>query len=491
MCAAWGLHHGAYLRCLSGGVGIAETVEIGDATFATHDEAETTGVAAEPFHAMASASGTTTAPPAPPAGSSGDDLATENARLRARVAELEAAARASGAAPARAKIASMSAEVVDENPYSRLMALKRMGIVDNYEEIRGFSVVIVGVGGVGSVAAEMLTRCGIGKLILFDYDTVEMANMNRLFFQPWQSGMSKVAAAVETLKGINPDVVFEHHNCDITTPANFELLSNCIRSGSKEGAKPVDLVLSCVDNFGARLSINQACNELNQPWMESGVSEDAVNGHIQLLLPGRTACFQCVPPLVVASDIDERTLKREGVCAASLPTTMGMVAGLLVQNTLKYLLRFGQVSYFLGYNAMSNFFPVDCIRPNLECTNGACRKRQKDQEAIGRWEPDVWKPPHADVDDGPAVHEDNEWGISLDDSDDDAGGAGAGEGGGSGSGAGDDAIVTAAASPAPAAGIKFSHDAARAPVDAADTTVEDTDASVDDLLAQMKALSGS
>lgn len=48
--------------------------------------------------------------------------------------------------------------------FSRLMALKRMGIVDNYEQIRGFSIAIVGVGGVGSVTAEMLTRCGIGKV---------------------------------------------------------------------------------------------------------------------------------------------------------------------------------------------------------------------------------------------------------------------------------------------------------------------------------------
>ena len=61
------------------------------------------------------------------------------------------------------------------------------------------------------------------------------------------------------------------------------------------------------------------------------------------MIPGETACFACVPPLVVASGIDERTLKREGVCAASLPTTMGIIAGFLVQNTLKYLLNFGQV----------------------------------------------------------------------------------------------------------------------------------------------------
>lgn len=38
----------------------------------------------------------------------------------------------------------------------------------------------------------------------------------------------------------------------------------------------------------------------------------------------------------MASEIDEKTLKKDGVCAASLPTTMGVIAGFLVQNALKY-----------------------------------------------------------------------------------------------------------------------------------------------------------
>lgn len=84
------------------------------------------------------------------------------------------------------------------------------------------------------------------------------------------------------------------------------------------------------------LRLCQACVELNQTWIESGVSEDAMSGHIQLIVPGETACFQCAPPLIVASGIDEKTLKREGVCAASLPTTMGLVSAILVQNSLKY-----------------------------------------------------------------------------------------------------------------------------------------------------------
>lgn len=100
---------------------------------------------------------------------------------------------------------AMTTEVKDSNPYSRLMALKRMGVVANYEEIRKFTLVIVGVGGIGSVVAEMLTRCGIGKLILYDYDKVELANMNRMFYLPSHEGLAKVEAARRSLNDINPD----------------------------------------------------------------------------------------------------------------------------------------------------------------------------------------------------------------------------------------------------------------------------------------------
>ena len=51
---------------------------------------------------------------------------------------------------------------------------------------------------------------------------------------------------------------------------------------------------SCVDNFEARMAINKACNELGQPWMESGVSENAVSGHIQFIRPGENVKLETV-----------------------------------------------------------------------------------------------------------------------------------------------------------------------------------------------------
>jgi len=53
--------------------------------------------------------------------------------------------------------------------------------------------------------------------------------MNRLFFQPHQSGQSKVEAAAGTLSFINPDVVFETHNYNITTMENFQHFMTRIR----------------------------------------------------------------------------------------------------------------------------------------------------------------------------------------------------------------------------------------------------------------------
>jgi ubiquitin-like modifier-activating enzyme 5 len=286
----------------------------------------------------------------------------------------------------------MNDQVVASNRYSRLMALKKMNVVPDYESITTLTVAIVGIGGVGSVAAEMLARCGIGRLILIDCDQVELANMNRLFYRPCQAGMSKTDAAAQTLREINADVDIVARSWDVCSVHNYDAVrhcfahgalankdsllplfsSSCCSSSSPALNGPVDLVLTCVDNFSARICVDEICSELGQTWMESGVSEDGVCGHIQLVVPGRTACYQCTPPLIVASGVDERTLKRDGVCAASLPTTMAIVAGLLVQNALKCLLGFGDVSLFQGYGGLANHFPAYRMAPNPECSSAKC-----------------------------------------------------------------------------------------------------------------------
>ena len=54
----------------------------------------------------------------------------------------------------------------------------------------------------------------------------------------------------------------------------------------------------------------------------------------------------------------------------------GIIAGLLVQNTLKYLLDFGAVTQYLGYNSLKDFFPQMSIKPNPGCANPLCGRLQ-------------------------------------------------------------------------------------------------------------------
>lgn len=86
----------------------------------------------------------------------------------------------------------------------------------------------------------------------------------------------------------------------------------------------------------------------------------------------------------------------------------GITAGLLVQNTLKYLLGFGKVSDYLGYNALDDFFPRISLKPNATCTDSWCLK----QQAIAAARPKVEVVEEVAVDEGP-LHEDNEFGIEL------------------------------------------------------------------------------
>lgn len=287
--------------------------------------------------------------------------------------------------------------------------------------------------------------------------------MNRLFFTPDQAGLSKVEAAARTLNFINPDVTIATNNYNITTVESFDKFLDTIKNGGIVPNTPVDLVLSCVDNFEARMAINTACNELGLNWFESGVSENAVSGHIQFIRPGDTACFACAPPLVVAENIDEKTLKREGVCAASLPTTMGITAGMLVQNTLKYLLNFGEVSDYLGYNAMIDFFPKMSLKPNPTCDDRQCILRQQEFSA----KPKEEKVESVEEVQAP-VHEENDWGIELVDS---------------------SAPVVSEEKKEVSTGLKLAYEAPeKVESDNNSTTVSGADVSLDDLMAQMKSI---
>jgi sulfur carrier protein ThiS adenylyltransferase len=80
----------------------------------------------------------------------------------------------------------------------------RVSEIENH--LKKFRVGIAGAGGLGSNCAAALTRCGIGSLVITDFDIVEKSNLSRQFYFTDQIGMIKTAALKKNLLRIRPDI---------------------------------------------------------------------------------------------------------------------------------------------------------------------------------------------------------------------------------------------------------------------------------------------
>lgn len=223
----------------------------------------------------------------------------------------------------------------------RYARLKLFPFAD-FSKLKEKRIAVVGVGGLGATCAEIMTRCGIGRLALFDFDKLEEANLNRLIYSTDQVGMFKVDALKDHLLMANPDVEIVRYPYDVTDGKGYDSFM--------EEAEKSDLVLGCVDSFQVRLFLNSACVKLNVPLIDGGASLDGINGSVHSIIPGKTPCYRCNKPAL--KDESKADLKRsgDGECHfTSLPTTMGIIASLQCQEALKHLLVFGKVAPYILY----------------------------------------------------------------------------------------------------------------------------------------------
>ena len=89
------------------------------------------------------------------------------------------------------------------------------------------SVGIAGAGGIGSNVASVLTRAGLGRLIIADFDSVELPNLNRQFYFRDQIGYPKVEALKHNLILINPDAEIEIRNSLIDSENACSIFKDC------------------------------------------------------------------------------------------------------------------------------------------------------------------------------------------------------------------------------------------------------------------------
>ncbi len=227
--------------------------------------------------------------------------------------------------------------------YTRLKAIKEFGYDIDWEDLRQYHVGIVGVGGLGCVSSEMAVRSGIGKVSLFDFDTVEMVNLNRSMFKEAHLGRYKVEIARQILNEINPDVEIECYNEDIMAPTFESMFESKI--------KHMDIILNGLDNVPAREYLNIKCITLNIPYIDAGASRSGLSGYVHPIIPKKTSCAKCISRIGHSLPIE-----RGEPCVASLPSTMAILASIQFQELVKLLLDFGKMIDYLMYDMVSGKF---------------------------------------------------------------------------------------------------------------------------------------
>jgi len=133
---------------------------------------------------------------------------------------------------------------------------------EGQKRLRESSVLIAGVGGLGSFVATELALTGVGTLILVDKDTIELSNLNRqILYTEKDIGKRKVEIAVRRLRDINPEVRVRGFHKDI-----------------REINEKADVYVDCLDNWEARTALACLAEKYEKPLVHGGV--DSYNGQV-------------------------------------------------------------------------------------------------------------------------------------------------------------------------------------------------------------------
>lgn len=224
--------------------------------------------------------------------------------------------------------------------YARQASLSQVGW-SGQKRLADAVVVLVGCGALGTVAAELLARAGVGCLRLVDDDCVELANLvgQTLYDEKdARTGQPKVIGAARKLSRLNPAVTIE----PVVARLNARNAASLIAGAN--------LVLDGTDNDAARYLINEVCVRQRIPWIFAGVLESY--GLTMNIVPGETPCFACV------FGRPGRRCGRNNGKKGPLASATHIVASLQVSQALKLLLGDG------GYNRRLVY--VDAWEPTIE-----------------------------------------------------------------------------------------------------------------------------
>ena len=182
------------------------------------------------------------------------------------------------------------------------------------QQLEKLNIMIAGTGGLGTNQALQLQRVGINKIYLYDYDLVEITNLNRqLCYGKKDIGRPKVEAAAEFLKEFDLETEIVARNEKISMATKIP--------------EDIDIIFDGMDNFESRFILDQLALENEIPFIHAGI--EGFFAQIMLVLPESKLRLK---------DVFAGSAKKETPAVFSPAVTV--TASVQVLEALKYLLEF-------------------------------------------------------------------------------------------------------------------------------------------------------
>jgi adenylyltransferase/sulfurtransferase len=242
--------------------------------------------------------------------------------------------------------------------YSPQTAFAKLGI-DGQKKLLRSRAVVMGMGALGTMAAERLCRAGLGFLRLIDRDIVDITNLHRQTLynegDAYQKKPKAIAAA-EHLAKINSTISLQPLSVDVK------------KSNIEELVLDADIVLDGSDNFELRFLINTICTKFRIPWVYGGVT--AASGAFMSIIPGGP-CFRCLYPYLQKPGIQDF-----GVNNGVMNMITGIIACMEAAEAVKILTYPQAVSKnYTSINLWENSIDYLTIHKNQNCPD--CGKQAK------------------------------------------------------------------------------------------------------------------
>ncbi|SMN11442.1 Sulfur carrier protein adenylyltransferase ThiF [uncultured Candidatus Thioglobus sp.] len=233
--------------------------------------------------------------------------------------------------------------------YSRQILLPEVG-VEGQQLLLDSTMLLIGLGGLGSPSALYLAAAGVGHLIIADFDQVELSNLARqIAHHTADIGKDKVESAKQKMLAINPAI-------KITT------LTTLNPDNIEQWVQKSDIVLDGTDNFDTRFKINQSCVIQNTPLVSAAVIR--FEGQLSVFKGYKTEqpCYQCLYPTQGNND---ENCTNNGILAP----VAGILGTLQALQAIKVALNLGEqlVGKLMIIDALKLDFKTLKINKDKEC----------------------------------------------------------------------------------------------------------------------------